>query len=64
MIYMFADIFLSKKQILYRITIKSSSQICSPFDKNRFSSKRRKHVEANKFDELKIKNIESKHKII
>jgi hypothetical protein len=39
------------------------SQICSPFDKNQFPSERRKHVEEKKFDKIKIKNIESKHKI-
>ncbi len=39
------------------------SQIYSPFDKNYFPSERQKHVEAKKFDEIKIKDIESKHKI-
>ncbi len=39
------------------------SQICSPFDKNHFPSERRKRVEAKKFDKIKIKDIESKHKI-
>ncbi len=45
------------------ICFNQCSQICSPFDKNHFPSERRKRVETKKLDEIKIKDIESKHKI-
>jgi hypothetical protein len=61
----FGDKFFQFQKEGFHIIMASvqCSQICSPFDKNQFSSERRKRVEAKKFDEIKIKVIERKHKI-